>query len=115
MSFPGYRLLDPLKKPGNIIGSIGRVDDEVNMFRHDDKSEHRKSLFLAGSLDRLYDPAPGAITRQQGKSAIAGKGEFMGLAWNIEMMNPFSDRGIHLIRNSAILDWKIPPLGHLSF
>jgi len=39
----------------------------------------------------------------------------MGLAWNIEMMNPFSDRGIHLIRNSAILDWKIPPLGHLSF
>ena len=85
------------------------------MLRHDDKSEHRKSPISAGNLDRLYDPAPGAITRQQGKSAIAGKGEFVGLARNIEMMNPFSDRGIHLIINSAIGDRKMPPLLHLAF
>ena len=37
MSFPGYRLLDTFKKPGNIIGLIGRVDDDVNVLWHNDK------------------------------------------------------------------------------
>jgi hypothetical protein len=84
------------KKPGNIIGSIGRVDDEVNMLWHDDKSELCKSPVFASGLDGLYNPTAGPIARQQRKPVIAGEGEFMSLSRKIEVITLSSDRGIHL-------------------
>jgi hypothetical protein len=70
---------------------------------------------FASSLNRLKNPAPGAITRQQGKPTIAGKREFMGLPRKIEMMNLFSDCCIHLIIKSVSSETKIPSLWYLAF
>ncbi len=62
MSILGYRLFDALEKPGNIIGLIERVDNDVNVLWHNDKSEQGIFLSFASILNRLYEPAPGAIS-----------------------------------------------------
>lgn len=114
MRFPGYGLLDTFEDAGNIVNRIGRVDYDVYVLRHDNKSKYGKSPIHASSVDRLNCPVTAAITGQQGKSAIAGKCKFVGLPRNIEMMNLSSDRCGHWVIEDVCSEKNKQSIGYLA-
>src|SRR3990172_11037239 len=72
--------LDPLQKRRIVVRSLARTHHQMHVLRN----EHRRPQIIiqlsAGFVDLLGQPLAGAILRQERKSQVAGKGQFMSVS-----------------------------------
>lgn len=56
------------------------MNNQVDVVRHEHPSPDVEIEARQGLLDRLHEPLTDAISREEGKSAIAGERQFVSMA-----------------------------------
>jgi hypothetical protein len=89
-------------------------DQQVDMLRHIDKGQQPKPLLGKGTVKALREQATQRGMSQQGKSMKAGDGQFMTMAWFIEMTHSLSVRSrVEHDRNRKTIPSVVPRAARL--
>ena len=84
------RLFDGIQHVADVVFRLGRPDEKMSVFRHDDKCPDVKAEFEPNSIDGLHEPLPTSVLYQEWPAMKTGEGQSMGLARIIESFASFS-------------------------
>ena len=82
------RLLDRLAKVSHRVVQASGVDDEVDMFRHENVRPEREVECRARVVDRFCQPLAGTIRFQKLKSPVTTESKFVRIAGLIKGLTP---------------------------
>ncbi len=82
------RLLDRLAKVSHRVAEASRVDDDVDVFGHENVRPKREVERRARLIDRLCQPLARTIRFQKLKSPVTTEGKFVSVAWLVKGLTP---------------------------
>ena len=87
-SLSADRLLDRLAKVSHRVAEASRVDDNVDVFGHENVRPEREVKRRARLVDRLCQPLAGTIRFQKLNSPVTTEGEFVRVTGLVKGLTP---------------------------